>query len=170
MVLIFEDGSGVPGSNSYLEQSGVVNLIPISYQDKWNALTSDEKDEYIITASLFIDGSFNWIGTQHTAEQGLSWPRDKASFQGHYISGVPYRIKMAATRAVQLMFDEGLPVFNTTREDQIKKEKLGPMENEFFENKRDGQVETKYDFINNLLRGLYIKTSGNVITADVERS
>jgi len=171
MRLIVETGKGLPNANSYVDLTDVENHLPSTAAAELGKLSEDEQTDRLITASLFIDTSFNWIGRQKTLEQGLCWPRVNASFQGHKIADdyIPPQVKKACAMAVNLIMKSGLYVFQETGEAQTKKEKLGAIEQEYFETlKKEFINNTQYSDINNALRGLF-KSSGGVITAEVLR-
>jgi hypothetical protein len=172
MQLVVETGEGLVDANSYIDLTDIEKYMPSTVLAQWQELSVDEQIDRMVTASLFIDFSFNWIGRQKTFEQGLSWPRINVFFQkqevpDHYI---PLRIKRACVMAADLIMRFGLGVFLETGEAQVKKEKLGPMETEYFEAlKIDSTNSSQFADINNTLRGLFYKP-GNVITVEVLRA
>lgn len=172
MRLVVERGTGRNNANSYIDTADVGEYLPSAMYKKFSELSADEQIDCIVTASLFIDYAFNWKGQQKTLEQGLNWPRVNAFFQGHNVPDdfIPLQIKKASAMAVSLILKFGLSVFQKTNEAQVKKEKLGQLETEYFETiKKSGLYNSEYSDINNILRGLFIEPSNGVSTAEVLR-
>ena len=172
MILLVEDGQGLPDSNSYISESDVMNLLPSSSLEEWNLLTQDERIDRLVAASQFIDISFEWVGTRKTLEQGFSWPRVGVSYQGHEIPDdiIPQPIKKAVVMSLLIINDQGLEVFRSTGEAQVKREKFAVMETEYFDPKILDENKSGFDDINNLLRGFYIVQKGSgMISVEVLR-
>ena len=171
MRLIIETGTGFPDANSYIGITDVNLFLPSAVLEKWNDLSEDEKIDRLLIASLFIDSSFNWKGIQKKLEQGMNWPRTDVYFQGHKLPDdyIPNRLKKAVGMALNLIMDFGLGVFQQIGDVQVKREKLGQLETEYFESlKTNAENGTAYGDINNILRGLYCQP-GSVMTAEVIR-
>ena len=171
MILVIETGQGLADANSYIDIADVEKYLPSSTMTKFNELSLEERIDRIIIASLFIDTSFNWIGRQKTLEQGLCWPRVNAWYQGYKIPDdfIPTQIKKAVIMALELLMEFGLGVFQQSGDAQIKKEKLGPMETEYFEALKVEYINSSsYSAINNILRCFYFRP-GSVMAAEVER-
>jgi len=172
MRLLVETGEGLPEANSYIDITDIENYLPSSVYNNFNSLTTDEQFDRMIIASFFIDYSFNWLGKIKTLEQGLSFPRTDIIFQGHELPNnvIPKQIKKACAMAVNLIMQFGIGVFKKTNEAQVKKEKLGPLETEYFEAiKANYQYSSEYSDLNNILRGLFFRPTGGVLTAEVAR-
>jgi len=173
MKLTVEYGRGLPEANSYLSNADAINNLPSSSMDEWNAYTDDERIDRLVAASQFIDISFTWIGKQKTFEQGMSWPRINVMFEGHAVPDdlVPRQVKRAAIMALLLIQSQGLEIFQSTGEALIKKEKFAVMETEYFAPGYYAEFKSKYEDMNNLLRGFYTApTGGNLVIAEVLRA
>jgi hypothetical protein len=173
MQLLVETGESLPDTNSYIEIADVEKYLPMSMYKKFLELSTDDQIDYVIIASMFIDYSFNWIGRRKTLEQGMSWPRIGAVFQQHEIPDdyIPFQIKRACATAILLIMQYGIEVFQDTAETQIKKEKLGALETEYFEAiKSYFSDSSEYSDINNILRGFFtVPDFSGVITSEVCR-
>jgi hypothetical protein len=174
MLLIVETGSGLLDANSYIDKVDIEKYLPSNVLAKFNELSGNEQDDHLIIASLFIDYSFNWAGRQKTLEQGLSWPRTGVQFQKHEIPNnyIPLQIKRACALAVNLVLEFGIDVFNANDvgEPQIKKDKLGPIEVEYFKALNvNFNGTSQYTDINNTLRGFF-KNSDNITSVEVLRT
>jgi len=172
MRLIIETGQGLPDANTYIEEMDIEKYLPSTVLTNWNELSEDEKIDRLMLASLFIDISFNWKGQQKTLDQGLSWPRTCVYFQGHVIPDdyIPRQIKRACVMAISLIMEFGIGVFQDTGEVQVKKEKLGPIETEYFEAlKVQSLNSSEYTDMNNMLRGFYRSPNSGVVAVEVLR-
>ena len=173
MILLVETGEGLPDTNSYIATADIEKYMPMSVYKKFLELSAEDQTDYAIIASLFIDYSFNWIGQRKTLEQGMSWPRTGAVFQQHEIPDdyIPFQIKRACITAISLIMQYGIGVFQDTAEAQVKKEKLGALETEYFEAiKSYFSDSSEYSDINNMLRGFFtVPNFSGVMTAEVIR-
>jgi len=161
MALIVEDGSGVIGANAYIDTSFADNYLVGDKLEKWNALSDGEKESAILSASQFIDLSFDWIGNRKTFEQGLSWPRVGAYFDGFPVLGLPIQVKQAAAETILLGIDSEWSLFAQGLNGDIASEQIGSISVSYFDKKIGAEVKaTQFDILNRLLRGLY-KAGGN---------
>jgi hypothetical protein len=161
VIIIVEDGTGLPEANSYIDNSFIADYFNDQRITRWDVLDQSQKDTALVTASQFIDLSFTWIGKRKTIPQGLNWPRVEARWPGSetVIGGVPNPVKKAAAEAVWILLDRGdvnASLFTVIEDEQVKREKLGALEQEYFEKKTTGSANaTAYDILNLLLAGLY---------------
>jgi hypothetical protein len=49
------------------------------YASAWTAASTDDKERGLKTATRLLDERTTWIGTKHTDEQALRWPRGSAT-------------------------------------------------------------------------------------------
>jgi len=172
MLLVVETGLGLSDANSYIEIADVERYLPSSMYDKFSELEELEKIDRMIIASMFINYSFNWLGLQKTIEQGLSWPRTNVFFQGHKIPDdyIPIQIKKASVMALNLIMQFGINFFQENGKAQVKRQKLGIIETEYFEALKANFIDnTEYQDINNMLRGLFKKEGNENYVAEVFR-
>jgi len=172
MWLVVEEGQGLSEASSYISENDAIKYLPSTVMEEWNTMQLDERIDKLIIASQFIDRSFKWVGTQKTFEQGLSWPRIGAMYQGHAVPDnmIPQQVKRACIMALLLVHEYGVELFRSTGELAVKSEKIGPIAMSYFEpGKSMLYYESTYEDINNTLRGLYLRSSGNVISVPVVR-
>lgn len=172
MQLVVETGEGLYNANSYIGLTDVEKYLPSSILAKFNELSADEQTDWLITASLFVDYSFNWRGQQKLFKQGLNWPRINVIFQGHLVPTdfIPLQVKKASAMAVSLIIKFGINAFQKTGKAQVKKEKLGTIETEYFGTIKNASLyNSEYSDINNTLRGLFFEPDNGVMTAEVLR-
>jgi len=173
MILVVETGAGLPDANSYISNNDAIGALPSAVVKEWNLLDADERVDRLVAASQFIDRTFIWIGKQKTFTQGLAWPREGVIYQGHPVPDdiVPKAIGRACIMALLLIHEQGIEVFQSTGEAMIKKEKFAVMETEYFAPGYYAEFKSKYEDMNNLLRGFYTApTGGNLVIAEVLRA
>jgi hypothetical protein len=164
---IVEDGSCVVDANSYVYLEYVLGYLRGERREQWEALTTEQQKELAITASLYIDRKFRWFGKRETAEQGLSWPRESAVFDGFPVYGVPVRVKQAVCEAIALLLaDEEL--WTTEVTGQVQSEQVASLRTAYFENKRE--YITRFDALDCFLRGLYVSAEAGLTFARVART
>lgn len=75
-MLIQETGSRIEGANSYATSAYADEYFTHHAKSAtWQGLSNDAKATALVTATRILDASFNWKGTQASAEQSLEWPR-----------------------------------------------------------------------------------------------
>jgi hypothetical protein len=173
MNVVVEDGTGIFGANAYIGVDELSNYFDNVRLEKWNALDTDTKEAAVLQSSLFIDATFKWIGQRVKGlDQGLSWPRVNAKFEGQELTGVPIPVKKAAAEAVWAFINltEGQSLFPSVQTAQVHQETFGPMSTSYFEKRLSDEQPTSYAVINGLLKGLYAPVyTGGVAIADVKR-
>lgn len=97
------------------------------------ALASDAlRDQKLAQASLDLDTS-DWIGERASTDQELAWPRTDTSYSDDAWPGVlvDATIELAFANAQKEADDAGTDVLNPPL-NNIKREKVGPIETEYF--------------------------------------
>jgi hypothetical protein len=100
MPLILEDGTGLPGANSYasVEEADLYFLTHPYYSDNWDALGDPDRERLLVAASSQLDALINWRGSIRYSNQALGWPRvGVVDDEGRVIPTdiVPQRVKTA---------------------------------------------------------------------------
>jgi hypothetical protein len=158
--LIVEDGTGIPGSNSYIDAVFVSGYLLGSALTAWEVLDEDAQESDIISATRYVDNAYSWKGTRKTLEQGLSWPRDNATFDGFPLDGVPAQVKSACADAVGLIL-AGEEFYSTDSEREVASETIGPISVTYkSSDTRKPLPPTKFESLNGLLKGTYQNQSG----------
>lgn len=139
MAFLAEDGTGLPGANSYATIAFADEYLGERAVAAWTG-TDEQKESYLIQATDYIETVFGWrfVGEKLTEEQGLSWPRSNAITNGGVELAddiVPLAVMRAccqyAVRAISgpLMPD---PTVDATGFNVVTtKKKVGPIEKEF---------------------------------------
>ena len=168
MTVVVETGAALPESNSYVDDNFLQDYFDEIRKAKWSNLTSDEKDATLVSATQFIDLSYKWIGERASVEQGLNWPRREACYPESdvLIDGVPKAVQKAVAEAVYILLrqDADISLFSVNGEAQVKKEKLGVIEQEYFEKTTDSEEGTQYEILNRLLAGFYAEAPVNKVS------
>ena len=76
--LIVEDGTGLSDANSYVSLAFAENyFFCLGKSDEFTG-TDGEKSAKLITATIWLDGSYKWRGSiaQPLVPQALAWPRE----------------------------------------------------------------------------------------------
>jgi len=78
--LVLEDGTVVADSNSYVtvaEADAVLAEDIAIGAAPWNLLDEDNKEEFLLIATRFLEIRFRWYGLPTVAGQSLQWPRTR---------------------------------------------------------------------------------------------
>jgi hypothetical protein len=78
LILIKEDGSGKPDSNSYADSTdGDAYYDGHLYATAWTAATTANKEKALVMATRLIDSLCHFYGFRVTTTQSLQWPREQ---------------------------------------------------------------------------------------------
>ncbi|RMP22203.1 DnaT-like ssDNA-binding protein [Pseudomonas coronafaciens] len=139
-MLIIEDGTGVPGAESYATAAELV-----IYAGKFGvAIPAEEaaQEAVLRRAALVMDG-MTWKGRKSTGDQALSWPRREIRLDGENKPEryLPARIQYGQMAlAAEIHADDIDPI--DKRKGAVTKEKV------------DGAVEREYATISNASKRL----------------
>lgn len=80
--LIVEDGSQVPGANTYsslADAKAFLATYPATYTGPWDAATDDLKSQALVMATHILDSQIVWKGVRKDPDtpQARMWPRNK---------------------------------------------------------------------------------------------
>lgn len=132
MALIIEDGSVVSGANSFVTDTEYVDYAAA------RGLTIGTYDgareiELIKAMDYFLSVETGLKGTRVNGVQTLPYPRENLYVRNFFIPSdeIPDNAKFAQMEAAAASNDQEL-LTNASQND-IKREKLGPLESEFFE-------------------------------------
>ncbi len=129
----------------------------------FNAASNEAKDGALVAGTAYLDGSFQWRGTiTDGTSQTLGWPRygaldheDRYLDEDHPLcdsGGRPKAIKNACSILAAMHLTSSL-VQEITPGGEVKRNKVGPIEQEFFEG---GTTENTYPFLRRMLTGLFV--------------
>lgn len=146
--------------------------------------TDDQRENALRFAAKHIDLRYEWIGVLKDDSQAMKWPRrDFYDDEGRYFDGssVPAAVKEAQYEmALQWLWADQLtpPPTSVTREEsnqaQVKKEKLGQLEREYFQQSGymfdliEGRLREKvYPLVDLMLRPFYLYKRQGSLTAEI---
>jgi hypothetical protein len=132
--LTIEDGTNVAGATSYATRAEI-----IAYAAARGVVIADAdaSDVFAIKAMDYIERqSFKGVPTYGPVGvvQALQFPRDEIEYQGAYFEAdaIPLLLKNAECEAAMLI-SQGIDLEpNRAAEQGVKREKVGPLETEFF--------------------------------------
>ena len=75
MALVYEDGSGVAGANSYVLYSQYIEYFDCINDEKALAFTQEEVEGALVLFSRHLDHYDDWREAKLTCHQGLAFPR-----------------------------------------------------------------------------------------------
>lgn len=134
MPLVTEDGTNVAGANSYATRAEI-----IAYAAARGVTIADEaeSDVFAIKAMDYIERQ-NFKGVPSYGVPGvvqaLQFPRDEIEYQGAYFDAdaIPLILKNAQAEAAMLI-SQGIDLEpNRSADAAIKRDKVGPLETEYF--------------------------------------
>lgn len=108
MILVPEDGTGLPNANSYASVADAD-----AYHDArlhtltWEAATTQVKERALAMATTTLDSMATWQGKRTTATQALAWPRCGALLDGNEVPDnvIPTPLKQATSELARLLID-----------------------------------------------------------------
>ena len=123
VVVIVEDGSGLPNANSYVSVADAdVYFATRPRSTAWTALSTDDKGAHLIHATRILDASTVWEGTRMSQTQALEFPRTPDDFSS---AAVPDPIITALCElAIALVSSD---ITGSADQDPLKEIKVGPI-------------------------------------------
>ncbi len=162
MGLIVEDGTGQAGAESYgsVAEADAYHT-PRGNESTWTDLDLDEKEQHLRNATSFLVRAFRsrWAGSRVYSTQRLDWPRAGVTVDGFSVPStiVPADVKEACFELALRGVDGPLLPDLDTGSNQVKKEKVGPLETEYFQANVDAQE--RFPAVNAILAP-YFGTAG----------
>ncbi len=133
-MIIVETGAGLPDADSYASILQADTRCISLGVTAWAALIGDVKEVALRRATVAMQRDYRsrWTGARVSISQALDWPRYGASVDGFLLPHdlVPSDIINACIDRAAL--DQLMPVV-VFEVPQIKREKVGPLETDFYE-------------------------------------
>jgi hypothetical protein len=153
------------GLDAYADAAFVDSYLETRHPDlftTFSAASDEARDGAIAEATRYLDASFSWRGQLvDFSSQALGWPRYECiDHEGRYIDadhplcddlGIPNAVKQAMAVLAAVSLTNSL-VATVAPGGQAKRIKVGPIEQEFFEN---APSEVNFPFLRRMLTGLY---------------
>lgn len=140
MALIVEDGTGLAGAESYVSVSEAgAYLRARGNAEAWDELEQVDREIALRKASDFMRQIYRqrWAGARVHYEQRLDWPRYSVVVDDFTVPSnvVPVDVKQACSElALRAAQGEELMPDLEAGNSQVKREKIGPLDTEYFEN------------------------------------
>ena len=142
MSLVVETGTGLADAESYASVAAADAQCARLGVSGWGDLTEEMKEIALRNATRFMLATYRtrWDGRRVYQAQALDWPRYDVCADGWSVLStvVPPEVVSACIElAVRAGAGEQLLPDLETGNNQIKRDKVGPLETEFFENSVD---------------------------------
>ena len=154
MALIVETGNIVAGANSYITVEYADDFFAARFDPAfWSSLSTEQKEAALIMATASIDSEYKFYGQLLDTTQSLMWPRTQFfDTEGRLQGGlgvIPESLKQAVA-ALAYQFAKVNPLTDVPNESKtnIRREKVGPSEIEYFYGKQSTQFTS---YINSYL-------------------
>lgn len=163
MALIVEDGTGLAGAESYGSVAEADTYhTPRGNEAAWSDLDTDVKERHLRNATTFMRVyRARWAGYRVNSTQRLDWPRYSVVVDHFPVLStiVPVEVKEACFELALRAIDGPLIPDLDTGSNQIKREKIGPLDTEYFETNVDAQE--RFPAVDALLVPFFGTTGGS---------
>lgn len=151
MPLTLDATPGVAQSNAYADvtQADAWALLRVG-GSAWAALTADQKVQALVTATQDLDAlesAIGFCGDRASDTQALAWPRTGTDFSDAVIPAPLERATIELAMSYEPAFTTTSDVLNPSTNGNIKREKVGPIETEFFGPGESSTVLSAYPLI-----------------------
>lgn len=162
MAFVVEDGTGLANATAYVAVADLDAYWTEQGVDL-SSYTDPQKQGAIRNATVWVD-SFRFRGVIKDLDQALLWPRQSVydDEARHYAeNAVPQRVKDAVCEVARHQLEaEDDEKLRATRADRVRREKAGPVEREFFDDR--GTNEPDYAYAESLLRPLFVEAGQSI--------
>jgi len=176
VILIVEDGSGVPNANTYNSLEMADEYHRQSGNDAWfngtDSPSDDKRASALIRAAIILDGTYKsrWPGRRtHGRNQGLDWPRTGAAdVDGNEIADdeIPREILQAQNEmALREYTNPGSLNPDVIETSRVLREKVGDLEVQYADVTKIGGSIPQLTFVDNILAGLLSPGSTSTSTS-----
>lgn len=143
MSINIETGAGLPGAESYASIAAADARCASLGLSAWVALAEADKEIALRKAMIFMATyRTRWAGRRVYQHQALDWPRYSVAVDGFIVPStiVPADVVNACIDlAVRAGSGEDLLPDLDTGSNAIKRDKIGPLETEYFQNTTDAR-------------------------------
>jgi hypothetical protein len=80
-------------------------FIDRSHSDKWHVLNNNDKEEYLTTATSYLDDVITYVGVAVSTSQPLAWPREGSYFDDRYMDMVSFKDPERPARLQKATFE-----------------------------------------------------------------
>lgn len=158
MAITVEDGTGKADADALWTLADVDSYHTDRGNSTWTG-TDATKEEAIRRATAWLSAHFTWKGREtHGRDQALAWPRAwVVDDDGWPIEQdeIPTEVKHAlAEAALRELVTPGFFTPDVTLTDRVKRERVGPIESEYFAPANVDAARPVVTLITDMLRGL----------------
>lgn len=143
MTIIIETGAGLPGTESYASVAAADARCASLGLTAWAALAEVDKEIALRKAMVFMATyRTRWAGRRVDQRQALDWPRYNVVVDGFIVPSttVPAEVVNACIDlAARAGSGEDLLPDLDTGSNAIKRDKVGPIDTEYFQNTTDAR-------------------------------
>lgn len=166
MPLVVENGTGVPGADSYVSVSEADAYVAANGGAGWSAANSTAKESALRRATQYVDARYRFRGHRLNLNQSLEWPRgDVLSGVGlssaYWFTWPPRNLKAAVIELAVKSLSE--PLWTDVDPRAVKSEQVGPIAVTYDTQQSNGQ--RRFPLVDSLLREI---TIGGQSTVKVE--
>jgi hypothetical protein len=101
-------------------------FIDRSNSDKWHVLNNNDKEEYLTTATGYLDDVVTYVGVAVSTSQSLAWPREGSYFDDRYNNSVsfedpdrPHRLQKATFEMAMHLIENPCVLDTTAKAESI---------------------------------------------------
>jgi hypothetical protein len=101
-------------------------FIDRSDSEKWHTLNNNDKEEYLTTATNYLDDAVTYVGVAVSTSQPLAWPREGSYFDERYNGTVsfedpdrPDRLQKATFEMAMHLIENPGVLNSTTQVDSV---------------------------------------------------
>ena len=166
-LIIVEDGTIVDNANAYIDVDYADNYLSITNKSGWNDYSILQKEKSIIEATQTIDLSYTFSGEVTDVDQALEFPRINCYDKQRNIflssSIIPVALKNAVCELAYTRLSSGENLLEATGSEVLKKEKIGSIEIERFNQARLPDVQ-KFKKVTTMLERYSKKLNKSFLT------
>ena len=153
-MLIVEDGTGLVDAASYISVTDADAYHAGWDEAAWFEMSVAAKEGALRKATVYLDGTYTWVGAIKTTVQALGWPRVHAyDHEGRLLSStaVPVQVAQAAAYLGLQGATTALQPATAGGAAGVKRKKVASLEIEFFEG-GGSALKREFPEVNALLR------------------
>ena len=153
-VLIIEDGTGVPNANTYATLAEYKDYLTMYNNTAALAKTDEALVASLLSGADYLN-TYKFKGVQSTQMQGLVWPRGEVFLRDDPLplpdNVIPSVIKKAQMAASEINVGGQNLQPNILPGTFLKRNKVGPLEKEYFNGMDSGIYSPTFSFVDGIL-------------------
>lgn len=164
MALIVETGSGAADAESYASVANADAYWLARNDTVWSALVTAAKEAALREATLYLEGSYYWIGHRTLYTQALNWPRvckSGVDLNGKNLTAsmIPTELVKATCELAWEVASNGRLTPSLSRGGLVKSKAVGPIKVEY----EPGAPSRKtFPIVDTILRPIVVESLGSL--------